>query len=49
MFVKKGDTLVSFDASIIAEKLSLSKRQIEETTLFVQDLSYMVEAEKIQT
>ena len=48
MFVKKGDTLVCFDASIIAEKLSLSKRQIEETTLFVQDLSYMVEAEKIQ-
>ena len=48
MFVKKGDTLVSFDASIIAEKLSLSKRQIEETTLFIQDLSYIVEAKKIQ-
>jgi len=47
-FVKKGDTLVSFDASIIAEKLSLSKRQIEETTLFIQDLSYMVEAKKIE-
>ena len=47
MFVKKGDTLVSFDASIIVEKLSLSKRQIEETTLFIQDLSYMVGAKKI--
>ena len=31
LFVKKGDTLLSFDASIIVEKLSLSKRQIEET------------------
>ena len=47
MFVKKGDTLVSFDASIIVEKLSLSKRQIEETTLFIQDLSFMVGAKKI--
>ena len=48
LFVNKGDTLLAFDASIIAEKLNFLKRQIEETTLFVQDLSYILDTNKIE-
>ncbi|MGB1394364.1 MAG: HlyD family secretion protein [Flavobacteriaceae bacterium] len=46
-FVEKGDTLVAFDTAIIIEKLNFSKLQIEETTLFIEDLSYMIDAKEI--
>ena len=46
-FVEKGDTLVAFDTAIIVEKLNFSKLQIEETTLFIEDLSYMIDAKEI--
>ena len=41
--VKKGDTLLVLDNTIIDEKLKLSKQQIIEMRLFVEDLSYLID------
>ena len=45
--VKKGDTLVRFDDAVVSAQLDFLQRQIEETTLFIQDLSYLVESKSV--
>ncbi len=40
--VKKGDTLLVLDNTIIKEKLNLSKHQTDNMTSFINDLNYLV-------
>ena len=47
-FVKEGDTLVTFDDSISVEKLKFLALQIEEISLFIEDLSYVLDAKTIE-
>ncbi len=45
--VKKGDTLLVLDNTIIDEKLKLSEQQMTEMLLFVEDLSYLIDSKYI--
>ncbi|CAI8151454.1 MAG: Leukotoxin export protein LtxD [Formosa sp. Hel3_A1_48] len=45
--VKKGDTLLRFDTSIVAEQLNFIQRQMDETSLFIEDLDYLVGTKNI--
>jgi HlyD family secretion protein len=44
--IKKGDTLLVLDKTIINEKLNFSISQIEDVSLFTTDLNYLVSAEQ---
>ena len=46
-FVKEGDTLITFDDSIAVEKLKFLTLQIEDISLFIEDLSYVLDAKSI--
>jgi len=46
--VKKGDTLLMLDATVINEKIKLSNTQIKDLELFVEDLSVLTSLEKIK-
>lgn len=46
--VKKGDTLLRFDTSIVEEQLHFMQRQMDETSLFIQDLDYLVGTKNIE-
>lgn len=43
-FVKKGDTLLILDNTVINEKISLAQHQKEDVNLFIEDLKYLINA-----
>ncbi|WP_445737411.1 HlyD family secretion protein [Mariniflexile sp.] len=45
--VHKGDTLLILDNTIIDEKLKLSAHQMSDLSLFIEDLSYLVQSKQI--
>jgi HlyD family secretion protein len=45
--VHKGDTLLILDNTIIDEKLKLSAHQMSDLSLFIEDLTYLVENKQI--
>ncbi|WP_242203380.1 HlyD family secretion protein [Aestuariivivens insulae] len=45
--VHKGDTLLVLDNTIVDEKLELSKQQIKELHLFIEDLFYLLKSKRI--
>lgn len=46
--VKKGDTLLRFDTSIVAEQLNFIQRRMDETSIFIEDLDYLVGTRHIE-
>ncbi|APY11037.1 secretion protein HlyD [Seonamhaeicola sp. S2-3] len=41
-FVEKGDTLLILDDKVVDEQINLSKQQITDFNLFIDDLSYLI-------
>ena len=46
--VQEGDTLLVFDNSVINEKLNLSKHQIDDINLFIEDLTYLISSKQVK-
>ncbi|WP_456377908.1 HlyD family secretion protein [Lutibacter sp.] len=46
-YVQQGDTLLTIDNTIANEKLNLVSNQLEETNLFIHDLTHLSNAKKI--
>ena len=45
--VKKGDTLITLNNSIVSEQLKLSDRKIEDSQQFIEDLTYLIDNKAI--
>ena len=47
-FVKKGDTLLVVNNDIGKERLNLTKTQLEDNKLFIEDLKYLLKTKKVR-